>query len=70
MTAALQRDDFEQIRTLGHNMKGAGQGYGFPEITNFGRLIEEASSACEGAKVHGQITALSQYLSRVEVVGS
>jgi CheY-like chemotaxis protein len=70
MAAALERYDFEQIRTLGHNMKGSGTGYGFPEITDFGRLIEEASSACEASKVRMQIVALSQYLDRVEVIAA
>ena len=68
MTAALQRDDFEQIRTLGHNMKGAGEGYGFPGITVIGQLIEEVARARDAGKVRVQIAALSRYLSRVEVI--
>jgi HPt (histidine-containing phosphotransfer) domain-containing protein len=68
MTAALERNDFEQIRILGHNMKGAGEGYGFPKITVFGRLIEAASSDCLPDNVRLQVAALSGYLSRLEVL--
>jgi PAS domain S-box-containing protein len=68
ITAALERDDFEQIRILGHNMKGSGEGYGFPEITVLGALIEQASSAREPGGVRLQVAALSRYLSRVEVI--
>lgn len=68
ITAALERNDFEQIRILGHNMKGTGEGYGFPEITVFGSLIEAASSARQTDGVRLQIAALAGYLSRVEVL--
>ena len=68
IAVALEKDDFEQIRILGHNMKGTGEGYGFPEITVLGRLIEKEASARQADGVRLQIAALSQYLSRVEVL--
>ena len=33
MHTALESGDFENIRILGHSMKGSGGGYGFDEIT-------------------------------------
>jgi HPt (histidine-containing phosphotransfer) domain-containing protein len=68
ITAALERNDFEQIRIIGHNMKGTGGGYGFPKITVFGRLIEAASSDSLPDDVRLQVEALSGYLSRLEVL--
>jgi HPt (histidine-containing phosphotransfer) domain-containing protein len=40
LQAALERNDFEQIRVLGHNLKGSGGAYGFPELTEIGLELE------------------------------
>ncbi|MBW7859066.1 MAG: Hpt domain-containing protein [Leptonema sp. (in: Bacteria)] len=42
---ALKLADFETIRKLGHQMKGAGGGYGFDRITELGRDLEMAAKA-------------------------
>jgi hypothetical protein len=36
MIALLAASDFERIIILGQNMKGSGNSYGFPELTQFG----------------------------------
>lgn len=38
----LEQQDLEGLRRLGHQMKGAGGGYGFPEITDAGAKLEDA----------------------------
>jgi CheY-like chemotaxis protein/HPt (histidine-containing phosphotransfer) domain-containing protein len=35
--------DFEGIRSIGHNLKGTGTGYGFPEVTRLGAAMEFAA---------------------------
>ncbi len=40
----LASGDFEKIRTLGHDLKGTGAGYGFPELSRVGRELEKAAS--------------------------
>jgi CheY-like chemotaxis protein len=44
---ALALRDFSAIRTIGHNCKGIGTGYGFPEISKLGAAIETAARACD-----------------------
>jgi hypothetical protein len=41
----LQAGRLEDIQRVGHNLKGTGSGYGFPEVTNIGRRREAAAKA-------------------------
>ena len=68
MTAALGRDDYHAIRVVGHNMRGCGSGYGFPAITDFGTVIEQAALAKDATAIRGYVDALSTYLDHVDVV--
>jgi PAS domain S-box-containing protein len=45
MRDALAAGDFAAIQSIGHNSKGTGAGYGFPEIGNLGSVIEKAARA-------------------------
>jgi HPt (histidine-containing phosphotransfer) domain-containing protein len=42
---ALSAGDFETIRNIGHNCKGVGNGFGFPEIGLAGAALEHAARA-------------------------
>ncbi|MEP7365741.1 MAG: response regulator [Acidobacteriota bacterium] len=57
--------DWNQLRVLGHNMKGTGSGYGFPEITSLGAAIEQAAKKSNPDAVALQLKELEAYLSRV-----
>jgi CheY-like chemotaxis protein len=61
----LSAPDWNQLRVLGHNMKGTGSGYGFPEITGVGAAIEQAAKQSNPEAVSMQIQELEAYLSRV-----
>ena len=43
VSALLEKEDFEAIRTLGHNMKGSGASHGLPEISRIGEYMEAAA---------------------------
>jgi hypothetical protein len=47
LQAALAALDFAAMRTIAHNCKGTGTGYGFPEITSMGAQISTAAKAFE-----------------------
>ncbi len=53
---------------LGHQFKGEGESYGFPEITRTGAAVELAAMAADEDEIRNQIGALSTYLDRVEIV--
>ncbi len=66
--AALERDDLELIRTIGHKMKGSGGGYGFDRITEIGRGIETAAKDSNRQDILDEANDLRDYLDRVKVV--
>jgi len=65
---ALERRDYETIRSLGHKMKGSGGGYGFVAITEIGRTLEQAAKDRDSDEARRRIGELAAYLERVEVV--
>ena len=65
---ALEKKDFDTIRTLGHRMKGSGAGYGFVNITEIGKKLEEAAKGGKSEEINNLMTELSTYLNRVDVV--
>jgi PAS domain S-box-containing protein len=60
--------DYSIARRLGHQFKGSGEGYGFPEITRTGAAVELAAKASDPDEIRTQILALASYLDRVEIV--
>jgi len=55
-------------RRWGHQLKGSGEGYGFPEITRAGAALESAAMADNHDEIRTQILSLAAYLDRVELV--
>jgi PAS domain S-box-containing protein len=66
--AALEKNDYGAIQVLGHQMKGSGKGYGFAAITEIGRSLESAAKQEAAEGIRAQISALADYLNRVEIV--
>jgi len=64
----IQESDFESLRSIGHNLKGVGGGYGFLEITEIGAAIEESAKATNLAVASENIKKLSYYLSNIEII--
>ena len=58
---ALEQDDFETIRDLGHSMKGSGGGYGFDPITDIGKSIEETAKRRDTAGIRKSAGELAEY---------
>lgn len=65
--AALAGADFESIRVVGHGMKGAGGGYGFPEISRLGALMEEGARRRDAIEIDALVANLEAYLARIEL---
>jgi len=65
---ALGESDFETLRSIGHNLKGVGGGYGFLEITEVGAAIEDSAKANNLEALSENIKKLSHYLSNIEVI--
>ena len=68
MQEALEKGDYEFIRSIGHNMKRTGGACGFDAITEMGRNLEEAAKVMDQEGIEKTFGKLSSYLKRVEVV--
>ena len=67
LRAALSAADFEQLRQLGHRMKGVGNSYGFERISLFGKQIEDGARTGDRASLDACINEYKDYLSRLQV---
>ena len=68
LRSALAAGDFEQLRQLGHRMKGVGNSYGFAKVSEIGKRVEEDARAGEKAAIDACIVEYADYLSKVQIV--
>jgi len=59
----LRHHDFDSIRRFGHNLKGTGRGYGFPEIEKLGRDLEQAAKENREQSITENLEALYRFVS-------
>jgi len=64
---AIERGDFDALRSIGHRMKGEGAGFGFQMMSDIGMALEEAGKNRNLKLAQDQVWALSRYLDHVEV---
>ncbi len=67
LIGALERADFETLRSVGHRMKGEGVGFGFQVMSDIGAALEEAGRTKNTKLAQQQVWALSRYLDHVQV---
>ncbi len=65
MREALEKNDYETIHKLGHDMKGIGGSCGLDVITDMGRGLAEAAKAKDLVVIRNNLDTLSCYLERV-----
>lgn len=63
----LAARDLVAVKAVGHRLKGAGAGYGFPEISLLGGDIERLAGRGERDGIEALVTALEEYLNTVEI---
>lgn len=68
LRAALAAGDYEQLRQVGHRMKGVGNSYGFEKVSLLGKQIEDGAKTSDGAGIEARIAEYADYLARVKVV--
>lgn len=64
---AVAAGDAAVVRRLGHNMKGAGAGYGFDRISAIGATLERAAIDEDRGAMRDAARDLARFLERVEV---
>ena len=68
LRAALAANDFEQIRQLGHRMKGVGNSYGFEKVSLLGKQVEDGAKAGDRDGLGARLAEYADYLARVQIV--
>lgn len=64
---AIQANDYETIRIVGHTLKGIGGGYGFDKLTEIGAALELAGKQQKAVKAWELAGAMKDYLEDVEI---
>lgn len=67
MKSALNEDNFEQIRIIGHSMKGFGSGYGFDFVSEVGKELEMAAQLMDREIIINKLIELENYFSKVTI---
>ena len=67
LRVALAAADFEQLRQLGHRMKGVGNSYGFTHVSTLGKHIEDGARSGDKASLQAVISEYRDYLSKVQI---
>ena len=69
MLALLGASDFGRLAVLGHQLKGSGGGYGFPDLTRLGAAMEESAKQQDRKAIREQLIEMSNYLNHVQLIG-
>ena len=68
LRAALAAGDFEQMRQLGHRMKGVGNSYGFEKVSLLGKQIEDQAKTGDRDALNSCLADYADYLACVQIV--
>src|SRR6266851_467879 len=68
MRDALDRADFETVRSLGHQMSGTGALFGFRFISDTGVAIEQAAESSNVEASRDWVEKLSNYLDGIDTM--
>ncbi|MGE0875767.1 MAG: Hpt domain-containing protein [Burkholderiales bacterium] len=68
LRAAVSAGDFEQLRQLGHRMKGVGNSYGFAFVSEIGKRVEDAAKASDAGAISACVDEYEQYLANLTIV--
>jgi CheY-like chemotaxis protein/HPt (histidine-containing phosphotransfer) domain-containing protein len=70
MLNALDHDDFETVKALGHQMRGSGGMFGFQAITDIGIALEQAGESADIVASRKWLIDLTSYLDDVETASN
>ena len=68
LRAALAAGDFDQMRQLGHRMKGVGNSYGFEKVSQLGKQVEDGAKTGDRDQLGACLAEYTDYLARVQIV--
>src|SRR5262245_12899593 len=67
LRVALAAADFDQLRQLGHRMKGVGNSYGFAQVSDIGKEVEDGARSGDRAALESLIARYADFLTKVQI---
>ena len=58
----LARRDFHELEKIGHQLKGNGTTFGYPELSVIGKNLEQAAQAHDLTKLRAMVGSLFQWV--------
>ena len=68
LRVAVIQNDFEQLRQIGHRMKGVGVPYGFDRVSEIGKHIQDAGTDQDRQAAENHLAQYSDFLANLRVV--
>ncbi len=65
---ALSEENYEELKNLGHSLKGVGGGYGFHFISDIGDKIEKSAKNTDAAHIQSLIDEIETSLDNLEII--
>lgn len=59
--------NFDELRVLAHQLKGAGGGFGFHDLTDLAANLEVACKSRDSAEIDARMTQLLTYMDRISI---
>jgi len=67
LTDSFRSGNAEELRVLAHQLKGAGGGFGFPELTRRAAELEAACREGRSQAVADSLDRLVEFMSRISI---
>ena len=67
MLQALDRNNYEAIRSISHKMRGTGAMLGFGDITEMGEILETAAANRNKERIRETLQMLSAHIVKMDV---
>lgn len=67
MKELLANKDYEELKRLGHQIKGNAGSYGFSQMSVYGMNIEDACKNSQYDSIEENIKNIEDYLGKVEI---
>lgn len=64
MEVCLVRQDFSNLKSFGHKLKGNGSSFGYDELTEFGSLIEESAKEKDLEKTQVYFNQIKNFINQ------
>lgn len=68
LEAAFEENNFPLIQAIGHKLRGSAGSYGFQELSEVGKELEEKSKTSDAQSIKQALTQYQHYLKNVQVI--